>query len=239
MTSTKRQKISEEAYVEQEFSSLSNIPKLDNSNNYQKAVTASYDYKHMDDLISMYNDQAADADSSPTLVCCPRSYEEDFLREAIGNERSCIKNQECQGMQITGASGFILREFLLPGEEQAPGQPRSLCLMCRRFEISRQHFLYESRDTTLKKCITCSPYYNIVGVKGEYDIRDCIVSQTRHTGLLLPVVLHIRSAYVQCTRNGVRAYEQRGMRDPQTSSEDEAGGFLSKRAALQSCNVAH
>ena len=239
MTSTKRQKTSDEAYVENEFNRLGAQPRADASTNYQKATNTPYDYKHMDEVIVQYSQQCSESADEPKLVCCPRSYEEDFLREPIGNERACIKNNECQGLNITGASGFILREFILPGEEPAQRSTRSLCLMCRRYEISRQHFLYESRHASLEKCISCSPYYNIVGVPGEYDIRDCIVSQGRHTGLLLPVVLHIRSAYMQCTRNGVRAYEKRGVRDPRADNLDNAGGFLLKRAGLLQHSLAH
>ena len=232
MTSTKKRKLGNESVVENEFNRLGGDSMLDMADNYQKAAQIPYDYKHMDDMILQYSEQCLESLPEPKLICCPRSYEEDFLREPIGNERACVKNTACQGQCITGATGFILREFILPGEEKASNSPRSLCLMCRRYEISRQHFLYESRESSLKECITCSPYYNVVGVPGEYDIRDCIVSQGRHTGLLLPVVLHIRSAYVQCTRNGVRAYEQRGMRDPGSKDINAAGGFLSKRAAL-------
>ena len=164
MTSTKKRKLGNESVVENEFNRLGGDSMLDMADNYQKAAQIPYDYKHMDDMILQYSEQCLESLPEPKLICCPRSYEEDFLREPIGNERACVKNTACQGQCITGATGFILREFILPGEEKASNSPRSLCLMCRRYEISRQHFLYESRESSLKECITCSPYYNVVGV---------------------------------------------------------------------------
>ena len=69
-----------------------------------------------------------------------RAYEEGYLREPIGKERPCIMGEQCQGLHLPHVhdNAFILREFLLPTEEdefkrtgKLPNAGR-LCLMCKR-----------------------------------------------------------------------------------------------------------
>ncbi len=196
------------------------------------ASTASYNYQQMDDIIEQYTVQHnANSTTTPELVCCPRAYEEAFLREPIGAERPCASNAQCQGLKIMGSSGFVLREFTMPGSPMpAANDKRSLCLMCRRYEIARLYFLYESRREPLCANIAAAPYYNLVGVPGEYNISDTIVSEGKYTGLALPVVCHSRSAYTQTTVNGVKAYIQTGMGSPGDKHTESA--FLARRAAL-------
>lgn len=196
------------------------------------AATQPYNYKQMDDLIAQYTaNHTKDETKKVELVCCPRAYEEAFLREPIRSERQCANNADCQGLSIMGSTGFVLREFILPGQPQpAPNDPRTLCVMCRRLEIARMFFLNESRREPLCENVVVSPYYNIVGVEGEYCIEDCIVSEGKYTGLCLPVVLQVRSAYKQCTINGVRGYTQTGFR---TCNTAEQSAFLARRATLQ------
>ena len=231
---SKRRKVSHGAAddIEAEYqrSGLPDIPTSETRSAGQCGV--SYNYKQMDDIIAQYSTQHnKDCTAAPELVCCPRVYEEAFLREPIGAQRQCASNAKCQGLQIMGASGFVLREFVMPGEPSpSANDKRSLCLMCRRYEIARLFYLHESRREPLCSNIAVSPYYNLVGVPGEYNISDTLVSEGKYTGLALPVVCHSRSAYTQTTVNGVKAYIQTGMGTP--GSGHTTSSFLARRAAL-------
>ena len=218
-----------------EIYTASGLPTVPETNRNTTVNPQPYCYKQMDELIAQYTSNHSKSDTAPPeLVCCPRAYEESFLREPIGSERQCINNSECQGLRIVGSTGFVLREFILPNRPApAPNDPRTLCLMCRRFEIARMFFLNESRREPICKNVVVSPYYNLVGVDGEYCIEDCIVSEGKYTGLSLPVVLQVRSAYKQCTVNGVRGYTQDGVCTSGDSSTTGTSAFLARRATLQ------
>lgn len=196
-----------------------------------------YDRATLDSLIDHYIDKnaadEADGKQVNELHCCTREYEEQFLREPVGSERACGRDQMCEGKQLTGIDGFVLREFLYPGE--SPQQERSLCLLCRRHEISRMYFKYETNVDSFSLSARISDHYNLVNLPGEYDIRDCIVSGERYTGLPLPVVLHIRSAYSAFTKDGVRYLQQSRLRCPGTADDEEnliCPSFLARRATL-------
>ena len=222
----------EEADIEAEYAG-SGLPSVSDGYAVRAAKPMpSYNYKQMDELIEQYSVHHNKERTEPArMVCCPRAYEEAFLREPIGSERQCANNAQCQGLRIIGASGFVLREFTLPDQpEPLPNDPRGLCLMCRRYEIARLFFLHESRREPLSSNVMVSPYYNMVGVAGEYNVHDAIVSEGKYTGLPLPVVLHSRSAYKQCTVNGVKVFKQTGMQDAVNST---SSSFLARRAALR------
>ena len=55
-----------------------------------------------------------------TIQVVTRAYEEKYLREPTGKERSCIMGDQCQGMHLphVNENAFVLREFLLPTEEE-------------------------------------------------------------------------------------------------------------------------
>tara|TARA_Y100000310_G_C20462302_1_gene705952 strand:- start:103 stop:894 length:792 start_codon:yes stop_codon:yes gene_type:complete len=228
----------EEGDIEAEYAG-SGLPQVRESYSAPVATTTqSYNYKQMDELIEQYSAHHNKSKTATAeIVCCPRAYEEAFLREPIGSERQCANNAQCQGLRIIGASGFVLREFTLPDQpDPLPNDPRSLCLMCRRYEIARLFFLHESRREPLSENVIVSPYYNMVGVDGEYNVHDAIVSEGKYTGLPLPVVLHSRSAYKQCTVNGVKGFKQTGMQDALSST---GSSFLARRAVLHKHTLQH
>ncbi len=193
-----------------------------------------YAFDFIDKLVSQYASGSVSASSSGTedIVCCPRAYEESFLREAINSERQCVNGDRCEGMRIPCASPFILREFHYPG--QAPPEQRSMCLMCRRMEVSRLFFAFESGTRNICPGVRVSSHYNIVGVPGEYCLRDVIVSSGKYTGLCMPVVLHMRSAYEQEVVDGVRWYRQAHLGDPANADDANSCAFLSRGAILRS-----
>ena len=66
----------------------------------------------------------------------------------------------------------------------------------------------------------------------EYNIKDCIVNgENGHSGLVLPVVLHSRSAYEFEIIDGVKSYTQKHYSDNTENSEYESA-FLRKGAIL-------
>lgn len=152
-----------------------------------------------------------------------RAYEEQYLREPRGKERACIMGDLCQGMHLPQVSEnrFILREFLLPTEEdeykrsgKLPQEGR-LCLMCKRSEIARAFINIRADGMGVKNNVILQDYRNIVGEEGEYCLEDCLLSShTIFQGLLDPVVLHLRNAYRLKIIDGVRHYEQWRMKYP-------------------------
>lgn len=200
-----------------------------------------YEFKHMDDLIEIYNQHCKPGSSQPQLECVPRAYEETYLREPVGSERNCINDDQCQGLKCVNCTGFVLREFKLPSQEHESSEgPRQMCIMCRRYEIARIFYRYQALGKPPAEHTTIASYYNLVGVDGEYDIRDCIVSQNGFSGLTMPVVLHTKSAYTQHSEGGVRVFRQTKLRTP-GENETKPGPFLARRATLKhaSSGVAH
>ena len=58
-------------------------------------------------------------------------------------------------------------------------------------------------------------YRNLVNIKGEYRLSDCIISSRHvHEGLTDPIVLHNRSVYKLVEKNGLRYYDQWKMAYP-------------------------
>ena len=161
-----------------------------------------------------------------------RAYEEQYLRESVGKERPCIMGDQCQGLQLPHVTenAFVLREFLLPTEEEEykrtgklPQEGR-LCLMCKRAEIARAFINVRADGMGVKSDVVLQDYRNVVGVEGEYCLEDCILSSpTIYQGILDPVVLHLRNAYRLRVENGVRHYDQWRMKYPGQQSH-----FLTK-----------
>lgn len=195
-----------------------------------------YDREQIDALLSQYRKAEVDEPGeSADMVCCPRAYEETFLREPIGSERECARGGDCEGHHIVCEKPFALREFIYPGKK--PGDTRTLCLLCRRNEIARAYYRYETGHCQDTHNLRITDHFNLVGVPGEYDVRDCIVSSGKYAGIPLPVVLHVRSAYAAHVKDGVRCLTQPRMRYPNDPAS-EPGSFLMRRATLVK-KVAH
>lgn len=152
-----------------------------------------------------------------------RAYEEQYLCEPVGKQRPCIMGDQCQGMHLPHVieNAFILREFLLPTEEEEYTRTGKLpaegclCLMCKRSEIARAFINIRADGMGVKNNVILQDYRNIVDVEGEYCLDDCLLSsQTVFQGLLDPIVLHLRNAYRLKVVNGVRHYDQWRMKYP-------------------------
>jgi hypothetical protein len=152
-----------------------------------------------------------------------RAYEEKYLCEPTGKQRACILGDQCQGLHLpyVTENAFVVREFLLPTEEEEylrtnklPSEER-LCLLCKRSEIARAFINIRADGMGVKNNVILQDYRNIVGETGEYCLEDCIVSSERiFQGLLDPIVLHLRNAYRLKVKDGVRHYEQWRMKYP-------------------------
>lgn len=197
----------------------------------RSVVDPEFDREQIDQLIEQYRVSEADSSTDTCeLVCCPRDYEESFLREPVGSERACSRGKDCEGLQLLVDTPFVLREFIYPGSSAT--STRSLCLLCRRDEISRAHYRYETGHSKVAANVRITDHYNLVGVPGEYDVRDCIVSSGKYCGIPLPVVLHVRSAYTSKVEDGVLCLKQTRMRHPEREDSSNSGSFLMRRAAL-------
>ena len=134
----------------------------------------------------------------------PRAYEERYLCEPVGNQRPCVMNDQCQGMQLPHIveNAFVLREFLLPSQEEEfkrsgkLPQERQLCIMCKRAEILRAFVNVRADNMGVRSHMILQDYRNLCNVPGEYMLDDCILSSpTIYQGLLDPVVMHVKNAY--------------------------------------------
>lgn len=167
-----------------------------------------------------------------TIEVVTREYEERYLREPINNERPCIMCENCQGMQLPHVQNqkFVLREFLLPSEEDESKRTRQwpkegrLCILCKRAEIARAFINIRADGMGVKNNMILQDYRNLVNIPGEYRLEDCILSSsTIFQGLLDPVVLHIKSGYRIKTIQGVRHLEQWRMKYPEHDQSFQQG----------------
>ena len=148
-----------------------------------------------------------------------RKYEESYLRppNKKAGERPCVKGSKCEGLNIIceNDDAFILTEFFLPSTwkkiQETGRRPVevNLCLMCKRDEISRALLNTRADRKSIREGVTLQDYFNLVGLPGEYDIKNCICSDpSTYEGLLEPIVLHQQCAYRLVDENGKKRYTQ-------------------------------
>lgn len=171
-----------------------------------------------------------------SLVAVPRAYEERYLQEPTGQQRSCRFGSDCEGLKL-GKDGFVLQEFLLPGAH--PESERRPCLLCHRKLISTTFYCClacDSSPNSAAAACVMSPYYNLVNIPGEYKIEDCLCAPGLHgTHLPLPVIKHMRSALTVQRHNGTRKVEQTLYLRPDDADDrdDPAESAFFRRGASQ------
>jgi len=147
-----------------------------------------------------------------------REYEDNFLREPQNNERACPLGSACESFEM---GNFVCREFLLPSQLATytkdgtlPQYPQ-ICLLCRRSEICKMYINCRSDNSPAAAVI--SDIRNLVGVPGEYDIKQCLLPTP---GLLLfdPVVLHVRENYKPWKLNALQTWKQEGYIKPEVKT---------------------
>ena len=149
------------------------------------------------------------------LPIVSKEYEEQFLREPVGNERSCSAGRDCEGMCINGSPGFVLREFLLPAENQRflltgqlPRNPK-LCLLCTRKDLQRNLTALKAKPPKIPGVIfTIQSYGNIIDRVGEYKHGICHPVQPEY-GIVAPLVRYKRKLLrFMIDQQGLRRYRQ-------------------------------
>ena len=168
-----------------------------------------------------------------------RKYEEKYLLEPDPRQgdRLCIQGQDCEGLKIGNKEfAFILKEFLLPDQEQSDKKPaeRCLCLLCKRAHIGRALLNMRADGLGLQGDTILQDYFNIVNIPGEYKLQDCICSLPGcYEGLLEPVVQHIRTNYrIQIGKNGRKFIEQWKLGVPLNSLSDFRQGVREERTKM-------
>ena len=135
---------------------------------------------------------------SPVLS---RSYEEAYLLEG-GGVNGCVNGNSCECVKMFG---FTLRRFQMPNEAEIGG----MCLLCVRNSVLKLYIDAKSNGIIPERSI--QPYRNIIGVKGEYTINDCIACDDGHR--IEPFVLHVANKYSETVINGVHRVIQSGYGD--------------------------
>tara|TARA_B110000261_G_scaffold164446_1_gene214053 strand:+ start:4454 stop:5287 length:834 start_codon:yes stop_codon:yes gene_type:complete len=143
-----------------------------------------------------------------------RKYEESYLTDASGDQRKCVNEEACEGLNVC-PDGFILREFLLPSQQviydETKRYPlnREPCIMCKRLRIARAVIAIRAAGNGMKEDHLIQDYYNFVDLEGEYRLEDCLLSKKNTwEGLCNPVVLHQRHNYQFVMQNKRKTYKQ-------------------------------
>ena len=138
------------------------------------------------------------------------------MREPVGDERECIHGPECEGNFIPNSEQpFTLREFLYPSEYENykktghyPSQ-QNRCIFCIRCELARALIYIRANGVSCKQDSILQKHRNLVNIKGEYRLEDCILTKKDcWEGIIDPVVLHTRNSYRWKLINGTKTYEQ-------------------------------
>ena len=174
------------------------------------------------------------------IPVCSRKWEESYLREAMGTERSCGFGADCVCLADFGRK---LREFLTPIEAhkaETTGVQDKVAKPC----------LYCIRDACLTKCMEClvngcdfsdayllQPHRNEVDVEGEYDLMDSLPQVSSN---LYPLMINIKGGYTTRIdpQTGILELLQTGYTNPPpakataaTANSNDAAGF--QQGALQ------
>ena len=181
--------------------------------------------------------------SSGTVTTTPvtRTWEENFLREAYGNERRCSAGEsaagcwasrlhqnargQCGGMSQT--EKLVLKEFYTPvqyAEIEANGwqwpEARSLCVLCTRAATHAMFIQVRASNRHVPQDVGFARVSNMVDMPGEYMSADCFMSAPdRFEGVIDPVVIPRLVDYDVHTVNGVRHVTQK-LRVPGRVSDD-------------------
>jgi len=157
-------------------------------------------YCNLDDFPFLRDKMYSKSTSEPKrLSPISRAYEEAYLVEGIGKE-GCVRGNRCECVHMFG---FTLRKFEFPGVDFG-----GRCVLCIRVETLGLYLDARTNGITPQRAI--QPYRNIVGVKSEYSMKDCISSEGQE---IEPYVLHVRSKYEETRANGTRRVVQSGYGD--------------------------
>jgi hypothetical protein len=131
-----------------------------------------------------------------------RADEEEQMVCAESIEEGCSLGHECECMKM-----FPQHERFVMKRMTIHGTLTDLCVLCTRLEVLRMYLNARSNGIIPKRSI--QPYRNIVGVLGEYDMRDCIkCDDTSFSGVREPFIVYSRDHYRSVVYDGVRRVVQ-------------------------------
>lgn len=112
------------------------------------------------------------------------SRREEEVQMVVG-EPACSRGEHCECMKMFSADKrFIMKAMEINGEQT------DLCVLCTRMEVLRLYI--HARANAIIPSRMIQPYRNIVGVKGEYDMKDCIGIGP---GIRDPFIFYARAHY--------------------------------------------
>ncbi len=128
---------------------------------------------------------------NPSIPRVRRAYREAQMEQPRFGEEGCVNAHECYCYKgnislsdnatyfsATNTSGFVCKQFMLPKEElrykltgKLP-EKRRPCIVCKDVEVTR--CAYEANRNNIQISRPIHDHCVYTGVKGEYDIRQCI-----------------------------------------------------------------
>ena len=172
---------------------------------------------HPHDTLNQGAEERAIVRESITIL--PRKWEEQFMREARGQDRRCVNwMRNCCFASKLEANGivdpnFALVEFYDPQTYEAlrqrnfqwPTGPPNPCILCLHEEQNIKFVSNRAYRRSLESMTECSSIGNIVEQPGEYYLRDTNVnSPNRNEGLVVPLAVFCPRDFTVYTVDGVR-----------------------------------
>ena len=159
--------------------------------------------------------------SNITVVA--RSWEERFMHESTGCERSCCnsKSNTCFASMISNNGvldpTFSLCEFYTESEYAAIEKKAWVwpvtvqpCILCLRNMVYAQFLQVRCSNSSVMASVSYASIGNMVGVPGEYCIENVFVSRPdKYEGIAVPIVIPSIVDYDVLVRNGTRSLNQR------------------------------
>jgi hypothetical protein len=159
--------------------------------------------------------------SNITIVS--RSWEEKFMHESSGCERSCCnsKSNTCFASMISNNGvldpSFSLCEFYTESEYMAIEKTAWVwpvtvqpCILCLRNMVYAQFLQVRCSNSSVLASVSYASIGNMVGVPGEYCIENVFVSRPdKYEGIAVPIVIPSIVDYDVLVRNGTRSLNQR------------------------------
>jgi len=164
---------------------------------------------------------------------CSKEYIADFLREPVGNERTCCNGKKCIGVSLplfknwpdtkdvaSSDGGPILREFYRPDQLRTImssckyPEDQNPCVLCIDFVTTQACFSFAANDTA-PKCVI--QYYWVKGYNKRILMPFNTGKKNTPTGIILPCkMFRVQDYFLSTTKvvvNGkwvkVRCYEER------------------------------
>jgi hypothetical protein len=131
-----------------------------------------------------------------------KSYEDTYLRQPItGDERKCVRGNECECMHIDPAQKFIGVEYVLPWETDK--KTNGMCLPCVR--ATTQILFYDIIHSGVVVNGIIQRFYNKHSIAGEYKLSNMLICPPNGPieNLPMPILRHQRNLYTVRRDNNI------------------------------------